>query len=491
MRVAPISAVAITVITSVYLDTAPTADVTVTVTGHAGSDVTLTPSTLTFTPTNWYFAQTVKVTAGNDADTANDSVTLTHSAASTDSNYSGIAIADVTVTVNDNDTAQVKGVKVEPGNAQLVVNWTAVENATGYKVQWKSSGEEYDTSRQFTITSGSTTSYTIPGLANDTEYTVQVTATGTSANNDGQPSVEVTGTPETPTATGVMVSRTALTVPEEDTTGDSYTVVLDSQPTANVTVTVAGHAGTDVTPNPTTLTFARSNWDTAQTVTVTAGNDADTANDSVTLTHSAVSTDSNYDGITIAGVTLTVNDNDTAQVTGVKVAPGNAQLVVSWTAVDNATGYKVQWKSGSRSYNTSDRQATVTPGSITSHRIPSLANGTEYTVQVTATRTGANNGPPSAEVTGALPMPIMNTNAVPQAWIARFVRTVADQALDMVGARLRAARTAGVSVSWAARGSAARPRRRMRGPVQPPTGSRLRCSAGRRRRIGPTAGRGR
>ena len=137
---------------------------------------------------------------------------------------------------------------------------------------------------------------------------MQVTATGTSANNDGQPSVEVTGTPETPTATGVMVSRTALTVPEEDTTGDSYTVVLDSQPTANVTVTVAGHAGTDVTPNPTTLTFARSNWDTAQTVTVTAGNDADTANDSVTLTHSAVSTDSNYDGITIAGVTLTEPD---------------------------------------------------------------------------------------------------------------------------------------------------------------------------------------
>ena len=116
------------------------------------------------------------MTAGNDADTANDSVTLTHSAASTDSNYSGIAIADVTVTVNDNDTAQVKGVKVEPSNAQLVVNWTAVENATGYKVQWKSSGEEYDTSRQFTITSGSTTSYTIPGLANDTEYTVQVTS---------------------------------------------------------------------------------------------------------------------------------------------------------------------------------------------------------------------------------------------------------------------------------------------------------------------------
>ena len=112
--------------------------------------------------------------------------------------------------------------------------------------------------------------------------------------------------------TGVTVSRTALTVTEEDTTGGSYTVVLNTQPIANVTVTVAGHAGTDVTPSPTTLTFTRMNWETAQTVTVTAGNDADTADDTVSLTHSAASTDSNYDGITIAEVTVTVNDHNTA-----------------------------------------------------------------------------------------------------------------------------------------------------------------------------------
>ena len=65
--------------------------------------------------------------------------------------------------------------------------------------------------------------------------------------------VDILGGEETrtsaPTATlpGVTVSTTALTVTEEDTAGDSYTVVLDSQPTATVTVTVAGHTGTDVT----------------------------------------------------------------------------------------------------------------------------------------------------------------------------------------------------------------------------------------------------
>ena len=302
------------------------------------------------------------------------------------------------------DLAQVMGVGVAPGNAQLVVTWTAVDNATGYTVQWTSGSQAYNTTnRQATVTSGTTTSHTITGLANGTEYTVQVSATRTGAN-DGPPSDEMTGTPTAPTAAGITVSTAALTVTEQDSTGDGYTVVLDTEPTADVVVTVAGHAGTDVTANPTALTFTMSNWETAQTVTVTADDDADTTDDSVALTHSAASADSGYNGIAIAGVAVTVNDNDTAQVTGVGVAPGNAQLVVTWTAVDNATGYTVQWTSGSQAYNTGDRQATVTSGSTT-HTITGLANGTEYTVQVSATRTGANDGPPSDEMTGTPTVP--------------------------------------------------------------------------------------
>ena len=389
---------------TVVLDSEPTANVTVTVAGHAGTDVTPNPTTLTFTASNWDTAQTVTVTAGDDVDTDDDVVSLTHSAASTDNDYSGIAIGEVAVTVNDNDTAQVTGLTVTPDNARLVTNWTAVDNATGYQVQWKSGNESYNTNRQATVTSGTTTSHTITGLTNGTEYTVRVSATRTDAN-DGPPSAEDTGTPAVPIAPGVTVSTTALTVTEEDTTGDSYTVVLDSEPTANVVVTVAGHAGTDVTPNPTTLTFTASNWDTAQTVTVTAGNDTDTDDDMVALTHSAASADNDYGGIDIDEVAVTVNDNDTAQVTGVSVTSGNARLVTNWTAVDNATGYQVQWKSGNESYNT-NRQATVTSGTTTSHTITGLTNGTEYTVRVSATRTDANDGPPSAEETGTPAVPI-------------------------------------------------------------------------------------
>ena len=70
-----------------------------------------------------------------------------------------------------------------------------------------------------------------------------------------------------------------------------------------------------MTPSPITLTFTRNNWGTAQTVTVTAGDDADEANDTVTLTHSATSTDADYHDIMIASVRVTVSDNDRSPTT--------------------------------------------------------------------------------------------------------------------------------------------------------------------------------
>ena len=392
---------------TVVLDSQPTANVTISIGGQSGTDVTAAPTPMTFTTGNWATAQTVTVTGDDDADLTNDMVSLTHNAASSDSDYNAITIAGLTVTVADNDTAQVTGVTVEPGNAQLVVGWSEVANASGYHVQWKSGGQSYNTSgRRAVISSGSTTSHTISSLSNGTEYTVRVRATRTGANN-GAYSAEVLETPVMPTAAGVTISESALTLTEQDTTGDSYTVVLDRQPTASVTVTVGGLGSSDLTANPSSLTFTTGNWATAQTVTVTAGNDADTTNDTVSLTHSATSSDSAYHGITIAGLMVTVADNDTAQVTGLTVEPGNAQLVVEWTAVANATGYEVQWKSGGQSYNTSDRQATITSGLTTSHTISSLTNGTEYTVRVRATRTGANSGAYSAEVLETPVMPVV------------------------------------------------------------------------------------
>ena len=115
------------------------------------------------------------------------------------------------------------------------------------------------------------------------------------------------------------------------------------------------------------------------------------------------------------GVPANVNLPDTPLVVGildsdvpgmpmnVKVASADGGLAVSWSAVDGATGYKVQWKSGAaETFATAaahGRQRVVTGGSTTSAAIGSLTNGTRYTVRVIAANSGGD-GPASAQVTG-------------------------------------------------------------------------------------------
>ena len=169
-------------------------------------------------------------------------------------------------------------------------------------------------SKDFTVPAGAMSATFDITLVDDSvdepDETIVIVWTKFPSHDATPASITVTGTITDNDTAGVTLSKTSLTVTEEDTTGDSYTVVLTSQPTADVVVTVAGHSGTDVTPTPTTLTFTPINWETVQPVTVTAGTDMDMVNETVSLTHSAASTDANYNGITIPGVAVTVSDDD-------------------------------------------------------------------------------------------------------------------------------------------------------------------------------------
>ena len=92
----------------------------------------------------------------------------------------------------------------------------------------------------------------------------------------------------------------------------SYTVVLDTQPTNDVTITVAPSSGDDedLTASPDTLTFTNSNWSIQQTVTVLAAEDADSENGTAQFTHTVAGPGTPYDGLTAPGVTATEIDND-------------------------------------------------------------------------------------------------------------------------------------------------------------------------------------
>ena len=109
---------------------------------------------------------------------------------------------------------KVAGVTLTELSTKLKVSWTAqTGTVTGYKVQWKSGNQDYNTgNRQKTVTGASTISTSITGLTNDTAYTVKVTAYNTTG--DGPASNEATATPAAVTlaASNISASGATLTI---------------------------------------------------------------------------------------------------------------------------------------------------------------------------------------------------------------------------------------------------------------------------------------
>ena len=94
-------------------------------------------------------------------------------------------------------------------------------------------------------------------------------------------------------------------------------MVLNSQPTADVTIGLSSSDATEGTVSTGSLTFTAANWNVAQTVTVTGVDDScRTATSAYSIvTAAATSTDPNYNGRNAADVAVTNTDNDTAGIT--------------------------------------------------------------------------------------------------------------------------------------------------------------------------------
>ncbi|MBA5249496.1 MAG: hypothetical protein FE834_08250, partial [Gammaproteobacteria bacterium] len=120
----------------------------------------------------------------------------------------------------------------------------------------------------------------------------------------GITSANVTATVTDDDIKGVSNSETEVTLGETSTA--TYTIKLNTQPTGNVTITPASNDMGAATVSG-AMIFTTTNWNTAQTVTVTGVNDSDSNNESVTISHTITGAD--YVGITSANVTATVTDD--------------------------------------------------------------------------------------------------------------------------------------------------------------------------------------
>ena len=209
-----------------------------------------------------------------------------------------------------------------------------------------------------TKTSASTTLTVIDDAVAESDETITITAGAT----DYSDSEAVTVTIADDDVPGVTVTEASLSITEGKS--GTYEVKLDTQPTADVTITVASSDEGAVTVTPASLTFTAGNWNTARAVTVEAVHDEDIADETATLTHVAAGGDTNYAGIAIDSVSVSVTDDE---VPGVTVTPTRLSITEG-----SSKSYRVKLKTRpsasvtvSMSSTNSDVQVPSTPLTFT------------------------------------------------------------------------------------------------------------------------------
>ena len=326
----------------------------VTVTITSDGQAVAEPTQLVFTANDWATAQTVTAVAQPDDDGNNASVTLTHTAGGADYPAPPAAVtADVMVTVTDDDqpglwvsattlavaepgtgTYTVR-LNTEPGGAVTVgvADTTSNADVSVSPSALEFGAADWNTAQAVTVT------VTADADAADDTATLRHTVTGT-ADTTAYPTtlaaVEVAVTVADPDTAAVTVSATALALMETGPGSGTYTVVLGTEPTAPVTVTITSDDTGAVSRAPGALTFSTTTWATAQTVVATAVADADAVDERVTLTHTLTGAAEYVGsagppavaGVTVDAVTVTVEDDEeqglTLNPTAVTVAEDGA-----------------------------------------------------------------------------------------------------------------------------------------------------------------------
>ncbi len=307
--------------------------------GLSSSDTTegtLSTGSLTFSATDWNIAQTVTVTGVDDAIVDGDVAysVLTAAAVSADSAYDGIDADDVSLTNTDNDAA---GITVTPtsglvttengGTASfsVVLNSQPTADVTiGLSSSDTTEGTLSTASLSFSAADWNIAqTVTVTGVDDaivdgDVAYSV-LTAAAVSDDSayDGLDADDVSLINTDNDAAGITVTPTSGLVTTENGGTASFSVVLNSQPTADVTIGLSSSDPTEGTLSTGSLTFTAADWNIAQTVTVTGVDDAIVDGDVAysVLTAAAVSDDSAYNGLDADDVSLINTDNDAAGIT--------------------------------------------------------------------------------------------------------------------------------------------------------------------------------
>ena len=172
---------------SIALTVKPAGRVTVTAALSGDSDLSVSPTSLTFTTDDWSTAQTVTVSAAHDVDDEDGTATITHTASG--GSYASVSIASVAAT-EDDDEANAAPTFSSANTFSVAENETTVgtvvatdadasDSISGYAISGGADQGKFSIDTNGALTFKSAPNYEAPTDAGtDNTYAVEVTATG-------------------------------------------------------------------------------------------------------------------------------------------------------------------------------------------------------------------------------------------------------------------------------------------------------------------------
>lgn len=315
---------------TVVLTSQPTANVTIAFSSSDSTEGTVGVSQLVFTSENWSQSQGVTVTGVDDyVDDGNISYQIILAAAvSEDAFYSGFNPSDVNFINVDNDTAgftvgAISGPTTEAGGTATFTVVLNSEPTADVAIALSSSNtaEGLATTASITFTTGNwsvpqtATATGVDDFVDDGDVTYSIilaAAVSADPNYSGLNPADVSVINSDNDTAGITITESSgSTAVTEGGATDTYTLVLTSQPTYNVFLTVTPDAQVSVTS--TTVTFTTTDWSTPQTVTVSAVDDTTVESTHTgSVSHVVSSSDVLYNGISLTSVSVSITDNDTS-----------------------------------------------------------------------------------------------------------------------------------------------------------------------------------
>lgn len=308
------------------LNAKPNSDVIITIKSDHNDRLSISSSSLTFTPSNWNADQIVTFTAIDDHIANGDlNFSITINSSSDDSRFNNIE-NNVQVKIKDNDEVGIvyDDSSIILNEGQSVVRTFKLKSQPLADVVLNIGSDHNDkltiSSKQLIFTSSNWninqsaifTAIDDNIASGDLSFNIKIKSSSTDALYNNIPENIISVTIKDDDIAGIIYDSASVTLDEGQSI--TRTFKLKSQPTLDVTLNISSNNSSRISTSKSSLTFTASNWDTEQSVIFTAiDNNIYDGDVTVSVNIKSTSADIYYNNLS-SGFAITVKDNDVSGI---------------------------------------------------------------------------------------------------------------------------------------------------------------------------------